>query len=73
MPAWAATLLVGGFTVGTNLLITAYYYGQLTNRVANLERRADETDTSRKDQWQQINETARGLEKVKGKLGVNGV
>ncbi len=72
MPAWVATLLVGGFTVGTNLLVTAYYFGRLSQRVENLEQQSKDGSRERENQWGHINDLRADMGKVKGKLGVNG-
>jgi hypothetical protein len=72
MPPWVATLLVGGITVGTNLLVTAYYYGRLSQRVDTHEKEISEGSAARADQWRHINDTRADVAKIKGKLGING-
>jgi hypothetical protein len=72
MPTWAATLLVGTFTVITNALVVAYYAGRMTTRVENLEAFAKNADESEKDQWSKINRLREDVGKLKGKVGLNG-
>lgn len=72
MPSWVATLLAAFVTVAANALLTAYYYGRLSQKVEGHQERLEAIDESRRDQWEQINLTARGIEKIKGKLGING-
>ena len=72
MPTWAATLLVGTFTVITNLIVTAYYAGRMTTRVENLEAFAKKADESENDQWSKINTLREDVGKIKGKVGING-
>jgi len=72
MPPWVATLLVGGVTVGTNLLVTAYYYGRLAQRVDNHAADIKEGKDARTQQWGHINDLRADVGKIKGKLGING-
>jgi Spy/CpxP family protein refolding chaperone len=79
MPSWAATLAVGLATVLCNALLTAFYYGRLSERVdghtekLSQHQRSFETNTEeQRRQWDEIGDIGKGLEKIKGKLGVNG-
>jgi hypothetical protein len=76
---WIATLAVGVATILCNALITAFYYGRLSERVdghtekLTQHQRSFETNTEeQRDQWEEISKVGKGLEKIKGKLGVNG-
>jgi hypothetical protein len=83
MPSWAATLLVGACTVLTNLIVTAFYFGKLSQRVESNEKEMDrqgkelaakldhQADDMR-NQWGHIGDLRADMGKVKGKLGVNG-
>jgi hypothetical protein len=83
MPTWAATLLVGFCTVLTNLIVTAFYFGKLAQRVESNEKELDrqakdlgdkidhQADDMR-NQWGHIGDLRADMGKVKGKLGVNG-
>lgn len=86
MPGWVATLLVGVFTVGTNLLVTAFYFGKLAQRVeghdesfenikgefAKVDSRFVGVNDDQRRQWHEINEVGKDLARVKGRVGVNG-
>lgn len=72
MPGWIATLLVGGFTVLVNGLLTAYYYGRLSQTVDSHEKRLDKTETESNDQWYHINDIRESVGKIKGALKING-
>lgn len=48
MPQWIATLIVGAVSLGGNLLATAYFYGRLTMRVDNHEKKLSEFSMYRK-------------------------
>ena len=72
MPGWVATLLVGGFTVLVNGLLTAYYYGRLSQTVDSHEKRLDKSESENNDQWFNINDLRENVGKIKGKLGLNG-
>jgi len=79
MPEWVATLAVGIVTVLANALLTAFYYGKLSERVdghtdqLKQHQRSFETNTEdQRRQWVEIGTVGKGLEKIKGKLGVNG-
>jgi hypothetical protein len=76
---WIATLAVGVATILCNGLITAFYYGRLAERVDNHtgklseHQRSFEANTEeQRRQWEEIGSVGKGLEKIKGKLGVNG-
>jgi membrane protein implicated in regulation of membrane protease activity len=72
MPGWAATLVVGAFTVLTNAIVTAYYYGRLSQRVdTNSDELKHQADDMR-NQWGHIGDLRADVGKVKGKLGING-
>ena len=72
MSAWVATLIVGGVSLVGNLLATAYFYGRLSQRVDQNVSSISQLEESRKEQWREINQTAKSVEKLKGALGVNG-
>lgn len=72
MPTWLATLVIGGLTLVCNLAITAYYYGRLSQTVADHERQLTYSQNDRDNLWREVSKLGRGLEKVKGKVGVNG-
>lgn len=79
MPPWVATLAVGAMTVLANALLTAFYYGKLSERVDGhteklyQHQRSFEANTDeQRRQWEEIGSVGKGLEKVKGKLGING-
>lgn len=72
MPPWAATLIVGGFTILTNALILAYYFGRLSQRVDTNDRQIADIGDDQDSQWSHINDLRADVGKIKGKIGVNG-
>jgi hypothetical protein len=76
MPAWAATLVVGAITLAGNFLVTAFYYGRLTERVSTLQKQfenhVESHESTERDQWSDIAALRESVAKVKGKLGING-
>lgn len=72
MSPWLATLIVGAVSLVGNLLATAYFYGRLSQRVDNHDKEFSGIQQNQRDQWSKINQTAEGLSKIKGALGVNG-
>lgn len=78
-----ATLIGITVTVVLQLLTAAFIYGKLTEAVQSMtkglqEERSDRKDEIRRldreqsDQWNDINSAGRAMEKIKGKLGMNG-
>lgn len=67
-----ATVLVGALTVLTNAIVTAYYYGRLSQRVESNEKELDHQADDMRNQWGHIGDLRADMGKVKGKLGVNG-
>ena len=72
MPAWLATVMVGALTVLTNGIVTAYYYGRLSQRVESNEKELDHQSDDMRNQWGHIGDLRADMGKIKGKLGVNG-
>lgn len=72
MQPWVATLLVGGVTIAVNALLTAYYYGRLTQRVDTHDTSIQEGKEARERQWSHINDLRADVGKIKGKIGING-
>ena len=72
MPGWVATLIVGAFTVLMNGIVTAYYYGRLSQRVDSHQERLESQANDMRNQWGHIGDLRADMGKVKGKLGVNG-
>ena len=72
MPTWAATLIVGAVTVLCNALLTAFYYGRLSERVDGHTKELAANDTDQNNQWGHINDLRADMGKVKGKLSING-
>lgn len=83
MQPWVATLLGAGVVVSINLLGFAFLYGKMTETVEGLtsglkaernDRKEDiqRLDREQNEQWVEINATGRAVEKIKGKLQMNG-
>lgn len=79
MPTWGATLIVGLATIICNALLTAFYYGRLSERVdghtekLSQHQHSFESNTEeQRRQWEELGKVGKGLEKVKGALGING-
>lgn len=83
MQPWVATLIGAGIVVTINLLTAAFIYGKLTESVQGMAKGLNDERNDRKDeirridreqneQWTEINASGRSIEKLKGKLGVNG-
>jgi hypothetical protein len=72
MPTWLATLLVGCVTVAANALLTAYYYGRLSERVEGHRQTLKRHEEENEDREERINTLRENMGKVKGKLGMNG-
>lgn len=73
MPTWLATVLVGTVSVMANAILTAYYYGRLSQRVESNEKELDHQADDMRNQWGHIGDLRADMGKVKGKLGVNGI
>lgn len=63
---------MGALTVLTNAIVTAYYYGRLSQRVESNEKELDHQADDMRNQWGHIGDLRADMGKVKGKLGVNG-
>lgn len=56
MPAWLATLVIGGLSLICNLAVTAYYYGRLAQTVADNSKQIDKLGRDRDDVWRTISQ-----------------
>lgn len=72
MATWLATLLVAAISLVGNVVVTAFYYGKLSQRVDTHETQITALDDSQKDQWTHINSSRESIAKIKGALGING-
>ncbi len=72
MPTWLATILGIAFTVLSNAVVTAYYYGRLAQRVESNEKELNHQADDMRNQWGHIGDLRADMGKVKGKIGVNG-
>jgi len=69
---WLVTLIVGAVSLVGNLLATAYFYGRLSQRVEGHDREINALQTTEREQWAKISQSAESISKLKGALGVNG-
>lgn len=67
-----ATVLGIAVTVMSNAIVTAYFYGRLSQRVESNEKELDHQSNDMRNQWGHIGDLRADMGKVKGKLGVNG-
>lgn len=72
MPTWLATVLVGSLTILCNAIVTAYYYGRLSQRVESNEKELDHQADDMRNQWGHIGDLRADMGKVKGRLQMNG-
>ena len=79
MPGWAATLLVCLANLILQGFLLAYFFGKLSQRVnehdkelASIDGRFKGIADDERRQWSELNLLGKGLEKVKGVLGING-
>lgn len=72
MPAWAVALIGGAGAVFGNALVTAYFYGRLSQRVESNEKDLDNHAQDMRDQQTNIGNLRADMGKVKGHLGLNG-
>lgn len=49
------TVVFGVISVMTNVVITAFFYGRLSQQVSNLREDHKKMDRERRDQWTDIN------------------
>jgi hypothetical protein len=63
---------MGGITVLTNAIVTAYYYGRLSQRVESNEKELDHQANDMRTQWGHIGDLRSDMGKVKGRLQMNG-
>lgn len=67
-----STIVIGGITLVSNLLVTAYFYGGLSREVKNHGELIEDASKDRREQWRNINRMREDVGRVKGKLGLNG-
>ena len=63
-------VLIG--SVGSNLLIGAYVYGKLTERVASQGKSIDKLERSDEQQWAAIGESRTDIAAIRGAKKANG-
>lgn len=61
-----------GVIVLLNLIITAYYFGSISTKVQEHERRLNDSDKSRKEQWTKIGQIDKEVEILKLKTAIGG-
>ena len=61
---------IGGILV--QLVIAAFVYGKLTQKVVGLSDEIARLDKDQDNQWSKINDSRENIAKIKGKLNLNG-